>query len=235
MRPEPVFFEKRFEESGITGMVFKNRKDPLPMTARNADRRRTPLTGRWWLCAWPRSGAGCEADWNGLPKGWKGGAVPSPGSLQEGWGSGGFSLVELIIAIALVAIVTAISLPAFNRYSANADLKTAARAVAADLSSARQTAVTENRDVYRLTFNVAGNTYALSRTDTAATLWTKSVASYGNGVALSAVNFGGGVVVSFQKRGTMTSGSATLQNGLGSTAVVTVNFTGRTYVTFDMQ
>jgi len=179
-------------------MVFKNRKDPLPMTARNADRRRTPLTG-------------------------------------EGWGSGGFSLVELIIAIALVAIVTAISLPAFNRYSANADLKTAARAVAADLSSARQTAVTENRDVYRLTFNVAGNTYALSRTDTAATLWTKSVASYGNGVALSAVNFGGGVVVSFQKRGTMTSGSATLQNGLGSTAVVTVNFTGRTYVTFDMQ
>jgi prepilin-type N-terminal cleavage/methylation domain-containing protein len=219
-----------------------SRKDPLSITVRDVARGYTRLRGLF-QCG-RRGGsavsaAGRTAGRKGLPGGWRGASIPlsrsSWGDGKKGDGAGGFSLIELIIAIALVAIVTAISVPAFNRYSANADLKTAARAVAADLSSAKQTAMTENLDAYRLTFSVAGNSYALSRTDTGVTLWTKSVASYGSGLVLTAVSFGGGAVVAYQRRGTMSLGSVTLQNGRGSSAVVTVNITGRTYVTFNMQ
>ena len=44
----------------------------------------------------------------------------------------GFSLIELLIAMALVAIVATIAVPQFQRYSTNTDLKTAAREVLGD-------------------------------------------------------------------------------------------------------
>jgi prepilin-type N-terminal cleavage/methylation domain-containing protein len=146
----------------------------------------------------------------------------------------GFSLVELLVVIALISIVSAFAVPVWQRYAANTNLKTAAREVMADLSNTKQRAVEENLDVYRLTFNVVGNSYVLSRTDTG-TVWTKSVASFGNGISINSVNFSGGAVVSFQKRGTVSMGNLTLQNGLGSTATITVNITGRTYVQFVTQ
>ncbi len=148
--------------------------------------------------------------------------------------TGGFSLIELIIAVALVAIVSAIAVPQFQRYSANADLKTAAREVAGDLFNVRQMTVAENLNVYRLTFNVVSNSYALSRSDTGVTLWTKSPSSIGNGIRLSTATFGGTGVASFHGRGTMTNGTVKLRNEIGSEATITVNITGRTHVTFTM-
>jgi prepilin-type N-terminal cleavage/methylation domain-containing protein len=147
----------------------------------------------------------------------------------------GFSLVELLIVIALISIVSAFAVPTWQRYAAKTDLKTAAREVMADLSNTKQRAVEENLDVYRLTFNVAGNSYVLSRTDTG-TVWTKSMASFGNGISIDSgnpPNFSGGSTVSFKKRGTLSPGNMTLRNGLGSTATITVNITGRTYVQFN--
>ena len=87
----------------------------------------------------------------------------------------GFSLVELLVVIALISIVSAFAVPTWQRYAAKTDLKTAAREVMADLSNTKQRAVEENLDVYRLTFNVAGNSYVLSRTDTG-TVWNAVVA-----------------------------------------------------------
>ncbi len=161
-------------------------------------------------------------------------AGPGPRRIQAG-SRGGFTLVELLIVLALLSIVAAISVPMLNRYATNADLKTAARSVAADLAAAKQRAVEENLDVYRITFSVEGNQYTLSRTDTGVTLWTRTVSSFGNGIVISAINFGGAAVVSFQKRGTLTAGTATLQNSRGSTAIVETNITGRTHVTFSLQ
>jgi prepilin-type N-terminal cleavage/methylation domain-containing protein len=146
----------------------------------------------------------------------------------------GFSMVEILVVIVLISIVTAMAVPAWQKYRDNTNLKTAAREVMADFYNARQRAVSENLDVYRLTFNVAGSQYALSRMDTGVTLWTKSLASIANGIVIDSVNFGG-FVVSLQKRGTVSSGNLVLRNGLGSTAKVTVNITGRTYVEFAMR
>ena len=147
--------------------------------------------------------------------------------------STGFSLIELMIVIALISIVSAIAVPTWQKYTANTNLKTAAREVMADLSNAKQQAVEENLDVYRLTFNVAGNSYALSRTD-GVTLWTKPLDSFGSGILIDSVTFTGSVV-NFQKRGTASLGRVRLRNGPGSTATVTVTITGRTHVEFTMQ
>jgi len=147
--------------------------------------------------------------------------------------SGGFSLVELLVAMALISIVMAFGIPAWQNYRTNADLKTVAREIMADIANAKQRAVTENVDAYRVTFNVSGNSYALTRTDgvTAGT-WSKSLAGYGN-VSIASVTFSGSAI-SLQKRGTATNGTLVLQNTLGSTATITVNITGRTYVDFDI-
>ena len=142
-------------------------------------------------------------------------------------------MVELIIAIALVAIVTTIAVPQFQRYSTNADLKTAAREMSGDFSAAKQMAVANNLD-YRIAINVSGNSYTLSRTDTSAEVWTKSAESFGRGVSIASTTFSGSAVT-FQKRGTVSAGRLTLANRLGSTAVVTTTITGRTYVQFTMQ
>ena len=152
----------------------------------------------------------------------------------------GFSLIELLIVIALGAVVAAIAVPQFQRYSANADLKTAAREVMGDFFNARQMAVENTTNIYRITFDVGGNSYVLSRSIPPAAwedVWQnpKSLASFGRGVSLYSVNFSGGAAVNFQKRGTVSAGNLTLKNILGSVAVITVNITGRTYVKFTMQ
>lgn len=160
------------------------------------------------------------------------------GRMQRTCFRAGFSLVELLVVIALIAIMAAFAVPVWQNYTANTNLKAAAREVMADLSNAKQRAVEENLNVYRLTFNAVGNSYALSRTDTGVTLWTKSVADFGSGVSIDNTNppnFSGGSVLSFNKRGTLSPGSVRLRNGLGSTATITVNITGRTYVQFVMQ
>jgi prepilin-type N-terminal cleavage/methylation domain-containing protein len=145
----------------------------------------------------------------------------------------GFSLIELLIATALVVIVSAIAVPQFQRYSTNADLKTAAREMSGDFSAAKQMAIANNLD-YRIAIDVAGNSYTLSRTDTAEVLWTKSPASFGGGASIASTTFGG-AAINFQKRGTASNGRIILRNGRGSTATITTNITGRTYVETNMQ
>jgi len=105
----------------------------------------------------------------------------------------------------------------------------------ADLFNTRQRAIEENLNAYRLIFNVADNNYALSRTDTGNTIWTKSLTSFGKGISFSSVNFNNGSIVSFQRRGTVTMGNVVLTNLAGSTATITVQITARTYVQYNMQ
>ena len=146
----------------------------------------------------------------------------------------GYTLVELCIVLALLAIMSTLAIPAWKNYSSNINLKTAAREVMSDLLNARQRAIEENINTYRLTFNVANNNYTLSRTDTGITYWTKPLTSYGNGISIQSVNFHNGSTVSFQRRGTVTMGNLVLTNLTGSTATITVQITARTYVQYNM-
>jgi prepilin-type N-terminal cleavage/methylation domain-containing protein len=59
----------------------------------------------------------------------------------------GFSLTELMIIVAIVAIVSAIATPNYMDYMAGRRLKGAARMVMSDLLAARQKAVSQNISV----------------------------------------------------------------------------------------
>jgi len=147
----------------------------------------------------------------------------------------GYTIVEICIVIALMTIISTFAIPAWQNYSTNINLRTAAREVMADIFNTRQRAIEENLNSYRLTFNVANNNYNLSRTDTGDTLWTKSLTSFGKGISIQNVNFNNGSTVSFQRRGTVTMGTLVLTNLIGSTATITVQITARTYVQYNMQ
>ena len=165
----------------------------------------------------------------------------------------GFSLVELMIVIAIIGIVAAIASLAWQRAAANTNLQTAARELAADMANTKHRAVAE--DVcYRMTITAGiPGTYTIEQGNAACcstiacpsdmyntagtpgtiftVIRTKSPTDGDKGAGLS-IN-GANNIITFSPRGTSSPGNVVLQNSRGSTATIITNFTGKTYVTFN--
>ncbi len=140
----------------------------------------------------------------------------------------GFSLIELLIVVAIFGIVAGMASLTWQRIVANGALRTAARDLAADIALYRQKAVGEGVE-YVVTFNVGDNNYTINPGNI-----VKSPASFGSGCAIAATTFSGDVVT-IQARGLLSNGTLTMANTRGSTATMTVDAAGRTRVEFDMQ
>jgi len=138
--------------------------------------------------------------------------------------AGGFTLIELIIVLALLAIVAAIASPSFHRMAINAGLRSAAKDIMSDFANLKARAVAENTP-FAITF--AGDNYTFPGLAN-----PKSPRAFGN-ISITGVNFGGGSTINFQTRGTASAGSVTLrENSRNSEATITVNITGRTWVAY---
>lgn len=144
----------------------------------------------------------------------------------------GFTLVELIIVIAIIAIVGTISIPSFLRYSINANLKSAAREIASDILQSRARAISENRR-QRIVFDMTNESYTLEERDDADSSWinpqTKTLSSFDSSIDINNSTFAGNTII-LQTRGTSTTGTLTLINSRGSVATLTMYITGRPYV-----
>jgi len=157
----------------------------------------------------------------------------------------GFSLVELIIVIAIIGIVMAIASPSFYKYRQNTNLKEATRNLSGDISLYRQTAIAQNVR-YRIVFNQPANTYTIQRENPAnsgtyVNVTAKSPALVSSSVTImggaNSPSFSGGTAyVTIQPRGTMSAGTVSLlHTGRLSTSTITTNLMGKVNVAYDLK
>ena len=76
----------------------------------------------------------------------------------------GFTLLELLIVLALMTIITSIVVPQFSRSMTGLQLQKTTREIAAVLNEARNTAITESREV-AFKFDAANKSYASTATN----------------------------------------------------------------------
>ncbi|MDH4060383.1 MAG: GspH/FimT family pseudopilin [Aquincola sp.] len=110
----------------------------------------------------------------------------------------GFTLIELIVAMAVLAIIAVVAAPAFGEYFATQRVKSAAEELLTDFQYARMESVQRNAAV---AVNMASNGYTI--TQGANTLKSVTLASG------SSVSSGSTVVATFEP----TRGTAALPNG----------------------
>jgi type IV fimbrial biogenesis protein FimT len=156
--------------------------------------------------------------------------------------SPGLTLLEILIAIAILAIVAGIAYPSFQRIAINNYLKTAARDLASDFGLLKERSIAEFRD-HRLTLDLNNNNYTLWQCANQGAgcpggqwnqLGVKNLNNLAAGIVFDAGNTNQ-VDFRFQTRGTMSPmGTVAITNSRGSQAFIRINITGRTRVEFPL-
>lgn len=153
------------------------------------------------------------------------------GSGQDGAGPGGFTVVELLIAIVVLGIVVAVGVSAYNDFRRASTVRRAAEAVAGDIVLTRSYAVQRRRNV-SLVAQEADRTYAI-RSPGGPTYSRRSFAA-DTDVPLTLLDVvTAGDSVTFNSRGLkVTAGTDSISVGrLGEELRVKLNAMGRTKIT----
>ncbi|HSW63220.1 MAG TPA: prepilin-type N-terminal cleavage/methylation domain-containing protein [Dissulfurispiraceae bacterium] len=152
----------------------------------------------------------------------------------------GVSLVELMIVVAILAILLTISSISLLRARDNANLRSAALEVEGDITETRTRALARNR-LHRMTFTINSPNYVIEECTVAsqtpcaayAVVQAKDLRNFGDaGTFVVNANFSATPFLLFQMRGTADPGTVVIQNNRGSQATITTNFRARTYVTY---
>jgi prepilin-type N-terminal cleavage/methylation domain-containing protein len=155
--------------------------------------------------------------------------------------SSGLTLLEILIAIAILTIVVGIAYPSFQRVAINNYLKTAARDLASDIAGLKERSLAEYR-IHRLSIDINNNNYVMEEcTNTGAVCngWNqigqKNLLNVSNDIIFTAAT--NTTTLRFEPRGTLNPadiGTIVLQNRLNSSGTITLNITGRSRVQFNL-
>jgi len=149
----------------------------------------------------------------------------------------GFTLLELMIVISILAFLAAVSTPNIISWFEGRKLSSASRDVLSAMQSARLRAVKERANAV-VSFNVANNTFEAFVDDGGGTPANSGNNTRDGGetlfrsgsfatVDITSSNFGGNAFVAFTSRGfTGSAGTVTLQDGSGTQKQITVATTG---------
>ncbi len=107
----------------------------------------------------------------------------------------GFTLVEGIMVIAIIAIVATIAVPQFRKMAVNGNLKAAAKDIISDFTAVREMALSQNQN-YSLVFDQSNNRYTVPGLGN-----PKSPGYFASDIHITAVSFGTNPLI-FQTRGT---------------------------------
>lgn len=128
----------------------------------------------------------------------------------------GFSIVEVIVALALMGILTAIAMPNWNRLLPNYALNNSVRQVQSELHSLKMRAAAENVG-FQLAYSQGANAYSIQQDSKI--LATKPIAE--------GTNITKDGVIAFSPRGTAGANRVRLRNTAGVCKQVIVSATGR--------
>lgn len=144
------------------------------------------------------------------------GVLPDDGGTRQR----GFSLIELMATIGIMAIVMAIALPAYSEWRERAAAKTATDTIVAHLKQARMVAISQNRSI-SVVFTADG--YTVDSTGASPRLYNLSEYSSNLSLAFSVAT------LTFTSSGTANIESLTLTNPRGKDWSILVNTVGRVY------
>lgn len=97
----------------------------------------------------------------------------------------GFSLVEVMIAVAIIGILAAIGIPSLSKTMPRVKLANNTRTLANEISSLRMQAIAKSTE-FRMVFDAAANSYTLERANGAA--WTLFTTSKTSGSDITSVS-----------------------------------------------
>jgi prepilin-type N-terminal cleavage/methylation domain-containing protein len=142
----------------------------------------------------------------------------------------GFTLVELLVVLAILGIMSVVVIPSLNRWMDNYRVRTATRQLATDMQFARMNAVSQNR-TYMVTVNPTTNQYVIStggvQVGPTRDLGSPASPYYVKGASLQIVTGANPLVVTFSSLGTASPTGVARITVNGFVRNVTVDPSGR--------
>lgn len=145
-----------------------------------------------------------------------------PGSRSK---QSGFTLVEMVVTLALVSIVSIMAVGGYRYFSANRALDVAAREVISQIREGQAMAVATG-NTHRVYFNVTDDSFALQRrqgSDWVSAAPREELPSAVDFSSTDPPDFGGDIYIEFYARGTSESGSLVLENRNSQRKVISVD------------